>query len=473
MNCFQKENFSPECQDMILQTLAEGLFIIDTKGKILYCNKALEEMTGLAREKIIGESCCRIMGETCNPPPTCHLYSLGSISNSECMLRHVSGKSIPVLKNARVLSSPQGQILGAVETLTDLSKLKKTEQRLSNLQRQFRRKDGMGALVGKSSLMQELYSLIELASQSQATVLITGESGTGKELVSAAIHNASNRASAPFIKVNCSAIPESLLESELFGHVRGAFTGAVKDKAGRFEMAEGGTLFLDEIGDLTPLIQVKLLRFLQEKEYERLGEGITRKADVRIISATNRDLRALVQQGKFREDLFYRLKVFPVHIPPLRERKEDIGILIEHFIRKFNRETGKKISGLSHDGAVMLMDYCWPGNIRELEHAIEHAFVTCQEEKIGVFDLPSEIRRAEMRVDICKTPVPARERTPETDYLYPRTSNVSEEELLRTLSECKGNRSEAARRLGIDRSTLWRKINKIKSLNQNLDQTLG
>ncbi|MFP4012637.1 MAG: sigma-54 interaction domain-containing protein [Chitinispirillaceae bacterium] len=460
MNCLLEKNLSPECQNLILETLAEGLFIIDKKGTILYCNKALEDMTGLSKEQLIGKSCCTLMKEECNPPPGCPLYSEGSLTNTECYIKHVSGNVLPVIKNARVLTSSQGETLGAVETLTDISKLKNTEQRLSHLERQFRRRDGIGALVGKSARMQELYSLIDLAAQSQATILLTGESGTGKELAASAIHLSSSRAAAPFVKVNCSAIPENLLESELFGHVRGAFTGAVKDKPGRFEIADGGTLFLDEIGDVSPLIQVKLLRFLQEKEYERLGESVTRKSDVRIISATNRNLKKMVQEGEFREDLYYRLKVFPIHLPPLRERREDIGILIEHFIRKFNRETGKKITGLTHDSAVMLMDYCWPGNVRELENAIEHAFVTCSGGRIDVFDIPAEIRRAEMRNDACQSPTSRKQ--PKPDLLFSAKPDISSNELLKTLEECNGNRSEAARRLGIDRTTLWRRINRLK-----------
>ncbi|MFP4163158.1 MAG: sigma-54 interaction domain-containing protein [Chitinispirillaceae bacterium] len=461
MNCILEEKLSAQCQDMILQTLAEGLFIIDKKGTIIYCNKALEQMTGRPKTQLVGQSCCTLMKEACSPPPDCSLYSRGSVTDTECSIKHISGKTIPVIKNARVLTDADGEILGAVETLTDISKLKTTEQRLTHLERQFKRRDGIGALVGRSSRMQELYSLLEMAAQSHATILISGESGTGKELAASAIHLSSSRASAPFVKVNCSAIPESLLESELFGHVRGAFTGAVKDKAGRFELADTGTLFLDEIGDISPLIQVKLLRFLQEKEYERLGESITRKADVRIISATNRDLKKLVQEGKFREDLYYRLKVFVVHIPPLRERKEDIGILIEHFIGKFNKETGKKITGVTHDSAVMLMDYSWPGNVRELENAIEHAFVTCPRGKIDVFDIPAEIRRAQMRKDANQNST-AEKNTETTDLLYPSTPRVSSEELLQTLKECNGNRSEAARKLGIDRTTLWRRINRLR-----------
>ena len=262
-----------------------------------------------------------------------------------------------------------------------------------------------------------------------------------------------------------------MLESELFGHVRGSFTGAVRDKPGRFEVADGGTLFFDEIGELSPLVQVKLLRFLQEREFERIGENSVRKSDVRIIAATHRDLRRRVAQGAFREDLYYRLKVFPLRLPPLRERKEDVGPLIEHFIARFNRETGKHITGLTHDAAVTMMDYCWPGNIRELENAVEHAFVTCQDERIGLFDLPMEIRKVELRKGICGLGEDAESedfanRPAEPVVRYPRKSRISDREFRRMLEECGYNRSEAARRLGVDRTTVWRRMRRLRRGNE-------
>lgn len=456
MNCFAQNGLSQQCLQIVLQTIAEGLFIINTEGKIIYCNKSMENMTGLSSEELIGKECCTVMAKRCNPPPHCQLFSKGAINDFECTIGHVSGGVIPVLKSARVLTDPQGNIMGAVETLTDISKIKKAEARLQNLQARNKKLSGFKKLVGKSRSMQQLYNLIELASASRATVLITGETGTGKELVADAIHSSGERDSYPLIKINCSAIPETLLESELFGHAKGAFTGAVKDKPGRFEHCDGGTLFLDEIADLSPLIQVKLLRFLQDKSFERLGENVTRQADVRIIAATNLDLRELVQQGRFREDLFYRLKVFPIHTPPLRERKEDIGRLTDHFIAKFNNETGKKISGLTHDAALTLMDHCWPGNVRELENAIEHAFVISQSEKIDIFDLPVEIRKMEIKRDLCGT-IPTGT-IQNSLFLRP---NISDELIIDTLRDCGGNRTEAAKRLGINRTTLWRKMQRM------------
>jgi len=347
-----------------------------------------------------------------------------------------------------------------VETMTDISELILAKRKTAALEEEAHRESGRyHLLVGKSSAMQEVFELIEMAAASNANVLITGDTGTGKELAARTIHERSARSGGPLVKVNCSALPEPLLESELFGHAKGAFTGAIKDKIGRFELADGGTLFLDETGDLTPYIQVKLLRFLQEREFERVGENLTRKADVRIIAATNRDLRELVRSGDFREDLYYRLKVFPVHIPPLRERKEDIGALITHFIAKFKASTGKAIAGLTSEAALTMMDYCWPGNIRELENAIEHAFVTCRTDEIGIFDLPLEIRHVELRLNPC--PPRRGEQALPFSGSFGTGGDLSKDRLLAVLKDHAGNRGKTAAALGIDRSTLWRHMKRL------------
>jgi len=268
MNCFSGAPLSAECTESILQTLAEGLVLIDINGTVMYCNRAFEAMTGRSRDQIIGFPCCSILdGRQCNPPPGCDLFSVGEIVNYECTLVQPSGSKLTVVKNARVMYDAGGKPLGAVETFTDISALRNTEEMLRKTSRSENGHPGQGRLVGTSRAMQELYDLIELAAASSATILITGETGTGKELAADAIHTASARKNGPFVKINCAAIPEALLESELFGHSRGAFTGAVRDKPGRFEYADGGTLFLDEVGELPPLIQVKLLRFLQERHF--------------------------------------------------------------------------------------------------------------------------------------------------------------------------------------------------------------
>ncbi len=456
MMCFDSSNrLSSDCFETVLHTVAEGIFIVDLSGVIRFCNNSLEKMTGLRTEEIVGKRCQDIMMCACGSMKDCGLLSLKEINDLECQLKRKDGTRMPILKNGRVLADEQGNVMGGVETLTDISALKQAQMKTAVLEEQVSREGGkFHILVGKSKPMQTVFDLIELAAASNATVLITGETGTGKELAARTIHERSARSTGPFVRVNCSALTESLLESELFGHVKGAFTGAINDKIGRFEMADGGTLFLDEIGDVSPYIQVKLLRFLQEREFERVGESVTRKTDARIIAATNRDLRELVRNGGFREDLFYRLKVFPVHMPPLRDRKDDIGLLINHFIDKFNKQTGKKLTGLGAEAALTMMDYCWPGNIRELENAIEHAFVTSgRETEIGVFDLPLEIRHVELRSATC---------LPRETHISPEESaNGKKREITRgllveVLEKNKGNRLAVSRALGIDRTTLWR-----------------
>jgi two-component system response regulator HydG len=460
MQCFDPvRGLSKECFESVLQSMAEGLFIVDQSGTIRFCNSGLEKMIGLPSNAIIGKRCNDIMMCSCGSMKECELLSAGLLNNIECQLKCGDGSRLPVLKNGRVIYNEKNAVIGGVETLTDISALKNAERKTAVLEEQVAREGGrFHLLVGKSGIMEQVFDLIVLAANSNATVLVTGETGTGKELAARTIHERSGRSSGPLVKVNCSALPEPLLESELFGHAKGAFTGAVKDRAGRFESADNGTLFLDEIGDLSPYIQVKLLRFLQEREFERVGENLTRKTDVRIIAATNRDLRDLVRKGDLREDLFYRLKVFPIHLPPLRERKEDIGLLIDHFITKFNKQTGKSISGLTSEAALTIMDYCWPGNIRELENAIEHAFVTCHEKEIGIFDLPLEIRHVEMRSTLCH---PSNQPLKNVNQQTGKRK-LTEAELRAALGRFNGNRAETARAFGIDRTTLWRYMKRWK-----------
>jgi two-component system, NtrC family, response regulator HydG len=455
MLCFDPAcGLTKECFESVLQSMAEGLLIVDQSGIIRFCNNGLEKMSGLPAGAIIGKRCSDIMMCSCGSMKECELLTAGSLNNIECQLKRGDGTRLPVLKNGRAIRDEKGVVIGGVETLTDISALKQAERKTAVLEEQVAREGGrFHLLVGKSEIMEQVFELIGFAAASNATVLVTGETGTGKELVARTIHERSGRSSGPLVKINCSALPEPLLESELFGHTKGAFTGAVKDRAGRFEAADNGTLFLDEIGDLSPYIQVKLLRFLQEHEFERVGENVTRKTDVRIIAATNHDLRELVKKGDFREDLFYRLKVFPIHLPPLRERKEDVGLLIDHFIKKFTAQTGKNIAGLTSEAALTMMDYCWPGNIRELENAIEHAFVTCHEKEIGIFDLPLEIRHVEMRSAQC---LPSNQQLQKNGNPQTGKRKLTEEDLRAALERFKGNRAETAKAFGIDRTTLWR-----------------
>ncbi len=465
MSCFDGQEITAECLDTVVQTMAEGVVVVDRDGRVRFANRAMEELCGRSAHELLGTRCTDIMACPCSSAVECvFLHDEGEMHSMECRVKHAGGQTAPVLKNGRVLRNESGEVIGAVETLTDISALRDSERRLAKLQEQVEERSRFHGLVGRSQAMRSVYELIELAAASAATVLVTGETGTGKEMAAKAIHEQSDRREGPMVKVNCSALPEGLLESELFGHVKGAFTGAVSDKIGRFELADTGTLFLDEIGDVSPLIQVKLLRFLQEREFERVGESRTRRADVRIIAATNRNLRTMVRNGEFREDLYYRLKVFPIHLPRLRDRKEDIGLLVDHFIARFRDETGKPIVGLMHEAAITLMDYCWPGNIRELENAIEHAFVTCQDDRIDIFDLPLEIRRVELREGICEPGgSPATERPTVTAKPYRRrTRTYTREELTALLQRHHGNRNAVAADIGVDRTTLWRWMKKLE-----------
>jgi PAS domain S-box-containing protein len=454
----------------ILDTMADGVFVIDTDHIIQRWNRSMERITGHSPGEAIGRSCaflhdgCDDVDVSSLPPFTCDLFKAESVDKAETVIRNAAGEEVHVIAAGRVIRNDDGEQMGAVITLTDITSLRRLETEMSQLRREVTGRFEFHNIVGKSPQMREIFNLVELAAASPVTVLITGETGTGKEVVAKAIHYHSERKEGPLVRVNCSALSESLLESELFGHAKGAFTGAIKDYVGRFERANSGTIFLDEVGDIPPLVQVKLLRVLQERELERVGESIPRKVDVRVIAATHRNLRELVRRGEFREDLFYRLKVFPIHVPPLRERKEDIDPLIKRFIAQFNEETGKSIQGLTPDAIRMVMDYCWPGNVRELENAIEHAFVTCNGAFIGPFDLPIEIRRVELKRQLCEEAgqldgfaIPGTY----SEMASRRKRGNTREELMAVLDACGWNKAEAARRLGITRTSIWRRMKKL------------
>jgi len=449
----------PEFERLLLESMADGVFTLDDTGKITSWNPAMERISGYSAGEAVGESCALLNFNRCfnKSCPVgimdCGIYEHGRIDGKECFLKHKNGNDVPLIKSARLLKDKNGRIRGVVETVTDLTKLHKARREAEEANRKLGEIHRFDNIIGKSDVMRRVFSAIKAAASSDATILIQGDSGSGKELVAGAVHYNSSRAGMPFVTVNSSALSESLLESELFGHVKGAFTGAVRDRSGRFEDAEGGTLFLDEIGDLSPFIQVKLLRVLQERELERVGESKKRKIDIRVITATNRNLYSLVQNGRFREDLYYRLKVFPINIPPLRERKEDIPILISHFIKLQNHKTGKQITGVSQEAMRILLDYNWPGNVRELENAIEHAFVLCEGEHIDTFDLPVEIRRMEYR--------------PNFEHVHaanekngPLRKNLTRESLLETLEESNWNKAEVGRRLGFSRAAIWKYMKK-------------
>ena len=449
----------PKFAELLLGSMADGVFTLDKTGKITSWNPSIERITGYSEAEAVGKHCQilnfnRCMDQSCPAGvEECGIFKLGKFDNKECFLRHKDGHDVPVLKSARLITDKNGDVLGIVETVTDLGEVYRARKKLEETARQLKKIHSFSNIIGKSSEMQRVFSSLKAAAASEATVLIQGESGTGKELAANAIHFNSARADMPYVTVNCSALPETLLESELFGHVKGAFTGAMRDRVGRLEEADGGTLFLDEISDISPLIQIKLLRVLQEREIERVGESKKRKIDIRILAATNKNLYGLVKSGLFREDLYYRLKVFPIEIPPLRKRKDDLGLLIRHFIAVQNKQTGKRIQGVTPTAMRILMDYNWPGNVRELENAIEHGFVLVKDEHIDIFDLPVEIRQFEYS--------PGFFQAPSFTEPEPRLrKKLTKEYLLEILKAADWNKAEAGRRLGISRTAVWKHMKK-------------
>ena len=457
----QSEIQNNEFVRLLLESIGDGIFVLDTHGSIVVWNPAMEKITGYSFDEIIGKSCKILNFSQCfdKDCPTgmtdCGILKYGKVEPTECLLSHKKGHSLSVTKNARVIKNSQNQIIGIVEAVTDLTELKNARMKMEEATRRLGELNRLGGIIAKSKVMQNVFTFIKASAASDATILIQGESGTGKELVAGAIHSIGDRRDKAIITVNCSALSESLLESELFGHVKGAFTSANRDRIGRFEQADGGTIFLDEIGDITPYIQVKLLRVLQQKEIERVGESRKRKIDIRIITATNRDLKTLVDAGRFREDLYYRLKVFPIYLPPLRSRKEDIPLLVNHFIKINNEKTSLKVKGIAKTALKIFMDYSWPGNIRELANAIEHAFVLCSGRQIELADLPFEIRE----LDTVSRPVE------KEDRIYDKRParhayKLTREKLIDLLNDSQWNKAEVARRVGLSRASIWKYMKK-------------
>lgn len=436
--------------ETVVDTIQEGLMIVNTQGVIIAANKGLERLTGYDRSELMGRSCrvlnCTMCAVVREQPGRhwCSLFRDGHIDMKHCSMTRKDGAVVPVLKNAALLRDQNQEVIGAVETLTDLTEIEKREQQLEAFRRQLSAEDAFQNIIGRSSRMQQVFDLITNAGASEAPVIVLGESGTGKELAARAVHNLSSRQNGPLVKVNCAALTESLLESELFGHVKGAFTGAVSGRQGRFEAAHGGSIFLDEIGDISPATQVKLLRVLEEKIIERVGDNTPRHVDVRIITATNRDLAQLVEEGGFRQDLYYRIKVIPIQLPPLRQRVEDIPLLAESFFQRIKLKTGKEsIQGISPKAMEMLQLYPWPGNVRELRSAMEFAFVACHEPLIQPFHLQPGLDRVNRAV---------------TDMTPP--GDDEQQELAQALRHARGNQTQAARILGISRVTVWNRIKK-------------
>ncbi len=461
---------SDQLNRQIVSSLREGLVVHDRSLRYVQFSPVMETITGVSAKDVVGRHPLEVF-------PT--LKDLGLYQDLERALAGESRTSAVLPYPNRsgpprwtsVSLSPLRDFSGAIEGVVAVARdvteikqaeaairesearlseaLKRAQERVIQLEEQVQSRTSFEGLVGKSPSMQETYRRLRLAAESDVTVLLTGESGTGKEVAAAAVHALSARRGRPFVAVNCSAIPEGVLESELFGHVKGAFTGATRDKVGLFQAAEGGTLFLDEVGDMSPVLQVKVLRALQEREIRRVGDDRTTKVNVRLVTATNRDLAALIADGTLREDFYYRIRVFEIHLPPLRERREDVPLLVEYFMREFSKALGKPAQGLTAEALRGLVDYEWPGNVRELRNAVEHAFVTMRGTTLKLQDFPPELRGASPARPDTR---PVRARNPDEER---ERARIAEE-----LRRCDGNRTQAAKKLGISRVTLWNKINR-------------
>ncbi len=428
----------------ILANISEGVFTIDLKKRITYFNPAAETITGFKAKEAVGHYCFDIFRADICESRCCFDEALDC--GNRCLNPHASiisksGGQKPISIVTSVLKDQNGKVIGGVESFRDLSELERLRRQLSH---SFIPED----IVGKHPKMREILSFLPDIAESDSPVLIWGPTGSGKELIARAVHNLSSRKDGPFIAVNCAALPDTLLESELFGYAKGAFTGALRKKSGRFLLAHNGTLFLDEIANTSPMFQGKLLRVLEDGEFTPLGETRPVKANFRMVSATNLKLKELVQEDKFREDLYYRINVAKISLPSLKERKEDIPVLIDHFIHKFNILKGRGIEGVTSDVLSFLMDYSFPGNIRELENVIEYAFISCKGRMIGIEHLPADLLEAfsEQNAYFSKT--------------FTLYENEEAKKIHAVLEHHGGNRQKAAQALGLSRTTLWRKIKK-------------
>jgi len=425
----------------ILESISDGVFTVDLEWRVTSFNRAAEEITGIPREEALGRFCSEVFKSSmCEAECALRRTQTSGkpIINKSGYIIDAEGDRIPVSVSTSVLYDEEGKVIGGAETFRDLSEIEALRKELEG---RFR----VGDLVSQSPAMRPVFDMLTSLAGSSTTVLIQGETGTGKELLAKAIHGMGSRAKKPFVAVNCGALPDTLLESELFGYKRGAFTGAAQDKPGRFAMAGDGTLFLDEIGEISPALQARLLRVLQEHSYEPLGATRSETSKARILVATNRDLAAMVKEGTFRQDLYYRINVISLELPPLRKRKEDIPLLVEHFVERFNRLQKKEITGFTPGAYSLLMAHDWPGNIRELENVVERAFVLCAAKWIGQEHLPAALTG-------CR-PEAAGEGGMES------AKRAAEEQIiLGALERNRFNRAAAARELGIHKTTLYRKM---------------
>ncbi len=427
----------------ILESISDGVFTVDHKTwRITSFNRAAEEITGIAKEDALGKLCSEVFRSSLcedNCPLRATLKNSTPIINKSCYIVNNDGRRVPISISTAVLTTENGDIIGGVETFRDLTEL-------VSLRKELKERYSVGCLVSHSPTMRKVFDLVSAVAPSSSTILIQGDTGTGKELLAKTIHNLSDRSKKPFVAVNCGALPDTLLESELFGYKKGAFTGAAKDKKGRFAVAEKGTLFLDEIGEITPALQIRLLRVLQERTYEPLGSTKSEIFEGRIIAATNKNLSELVKQGIFREDLYYRINIVKIELPTLKERKEDIPLLINHFVDSFNNIQNKQIDGFSVEAISAMIAYSWPGNIRELENVVERAFILCRENLIDVKFLPDDVLGSAQEIKAGTYDMSTVRRTTE------------KQAILTALKNNNFNRVAAARELNIHKTTLYRKI---------------
>ena len=435
----------------ILDSINDGVFTVDADWRVTSFNRAAEEITGVSRDEAVGEFCWEVFhASICEA--SCALRQTMEtgqpVANRAVYIVNTDGKRVPIGISTALLKDEDGKVIGGVETFRDLTLVEELRKEISG-------RYTFADIISRNAEMHRLFDILPQVANSDTTILVEGESGTGKELFARAIHDHSPRSTHPFIAVNCAALPDTLLESELFGHKAGAFTDAKHDKPGRFALAEGGTLFLDEIGDISPAMQVRLLRVLQEKTYEPLGATKPRRADVRVLAATNKNLDRLVEDGTFRQDLYYRIDVLRLTLPPLRNRQEDIPLLIDYFVSRFNRIHGKDIVGVSPRVIDILTGHEFPGNVRELQNVIEHAFVLCRGSLIQVEHVPEHLREMGNQ---------------ESAHAAGTLEQAERQLIVDALVRNQWNRLAASRDLGIHKSTLFRKI---KSLNISLPSTDG
>ena len=434
---------SNDPQSTILNSINEGVFTVDLEWRIVSFNRAAEEITGIRHEDACGRACHEVFrADICETACALRqtMQSGNPVVNATATIVKSSGQRIPIRVSTALLKDDTGNIIGGVETFQDLTLVEQ-------LKKELRAHYSFEDIIGRSPSMMDLFQILPQVAESTSTVLIEGASGTGKELFARAMHNLSPRKDKRFVAVNCGALPDTLLESELFGHKAGAFTDAKRDRPGRFAAADGGTIFLDEIGDISPAMQVRLLRVLQERVIEPLGSVEPLNVDVRVIAATNKSLEKLVRAGKFREDLLYRIRVFQMKIQPLRERREDIPLLIEHHLGKLNCAQGRHITGVSDAVLARLMEHDFPGNVRELQNILEHAFVLCRTQVIELDNLPPELRPREPAAVAPHGPLTLEE--------------MEKMVITQALRRHNGNRSQAAASLGIHPTTLYRKIRQL------------